>query len=58
MMVVSNELGDESPIKSEADAGNLWRDAVMRDACISRGLQGREMQGTKLGSAKKNKVVP
>ena len=46
-MAVPNEFRNESPIKSEADAGDLWRNAVMQHACIPRGLQGREMQGTK-----------
>ena len=46
-MVVPNEFGDEVPIKSDADAGDLWRNAVMQHACLPRGLQGREMQGTK-----------
>ena len=46
MMVVPNEFRD-SPRKSDIDAGDLWRNAVMQDACIPRGLQGREMQGTK-----------
>ena len=53
MMVVPNEFRNETPIKSDADAGDLWRNAVMQHACIPRGLQGREMQGTNLGSAKK-----
>ena len=56
MMVVPNEFFAMIPRSSlTADAGDLWRHAVMQHACIPRGLQGRGY--ARYEARKKNKGV-